>query len=159
MVQPPSDSPLPSPEESSPARSNSFFQALRQLLSARSWLIALAGYWVALFTATHWPKHILAMPGGDFDKLAHFVAFSLLAVIIACAVRARHRRLTWRALLIIWVAILIYAALDEILQSFVGRSCDFRDWLADAAGAACGLLASRWVSTGWESRSPKKDQD
>jgi VanZ family protein len=35
---------------------------------------------------------------------------------------------------------LIYAALDEWTQPFIGRTCELLDWLADAGGAIVGSL-------------------
>ena len=40
--------------------------------------------------------------------------------------------------------IAVYAALDEWLQSFVGRDMDLRDWLADMAGATATIALLEW---------------
>ncbi|MCC6752309.1 MAG: VanZ family protein [Deltaproteobacteria bacterium] len=76
------------------------------------------------------------------DKLAHFLAYGLLAFLTA---RAFRRSRGWRALTCAAVAsalMLAYGVLDEIHQSFVPyRNPDVLDVTADLAGAltACGL--------------------
>jgi VanZ family protein len=41
----------------------------------------------------------------------------------------------------VWVLIIgfAYGAVDELLQTVVGRSADFRDWVADALGVWAGV--------------------
>lgn len=44
-------------------------------------------------------------------------------------------------LLLAWAgAYLVYGVLDEWLQSYVGRSMSFNDWLADAVGVAAATI-------------------
>ena len=80
-----------------------------------------------------------------FDKLAHMAAFGVLAAFLEIAWRRTHPYLpVVRRLLVIIIGVAIFGASDELHQYFVpGRSCDFYDWMADAAGGALGLaLAS-----------------
>ena len=100
--------------------------------------IALPVYWLALFTATHWPR--VPIPGEipNSDKLLHFTAFALLAVLFWVFVRARGR-LGPRTVWIAAAVLLPYAGLDEWLQQFTGRYTDAMDFLANATGVAVAL--------------------
>ncbi len=108
------------------------------------------GYWAALFTATHTPVPP-GLPVARFtDKVAHFFLYLLLTVLAA----------RWYALaegpapvqsaplrsLIAWASVFIlYAAFDEWLQQFVGRSMSAGDFAADVVGvvAATAILVRR----------------
>ena len=48
--------------------------------------------------------------------------------------------------LVVWAA---YGIVDELLQGLVGRSTDFKDWVADVVGAGIGLGIMVW----WERRT------
>jgi VanZ family protein len=96
------------------------------------WRIALPIYWVALIAATHYPRVPLPQDISNSDKIAHFGAFGLLAVLLwrFFATRALTNASVWIA-----AAVLVpYAALDEYTQQFVGRHSDIADWIADVAG-------------------------
>ena len=98
--------------------------------------IALAVYWLGLFVATHLPpRHVPPIPVND--KIEHVGGFTILAMLLSILI---DRRSATRAFLIVVGICLIYGALDEWTQPFVGRSCDLRDWLADSCGAIVGSL-------------------
>jgi VanZ family protein len=110
----------------------------------RVWLAALVVYWTILFVATHWPHWPNDMPmlaGGYVDKILHFAAFGLLALLMVWVVQLHGIRLTTRTLFVLWIVIAVYGMADELLQLPVGRSCHFYDWLADVVGAASAM----WV--------------
>ena len=101
---------------------------------------ALGLFWLALFTATHIPPttHIpMAAQWGD--KVLHFSAYLLLALLLAMVWELAGGVLTTRHLVFAWLAILAYGAFDELSQMLVDRDCEFFDWIADATGAAVGL--------------------
>lgn len=104
----------------------------------------LPAYWVFLFCVTHLPKLELPLRVPQPDKLAHFVAFGLLAFLLWKFAESYRRPVAagfcWRALLIL----LAYAAVDEWLQQFVGRSTSLIDFLADAAGIGVVLTLLEW---------------
>ena len=76
----------------------------------------------------------------DFDKVAHFFVYGLLATLVARNLPVRGR--VWLAILIVSV----FGASDEWHQSFTpGRSATVADWVADTLGA--GLAAA--VYAGW----------
>lgn len=75
-----------------------------------------------------------------FDKATHFVAYAILGLLVARALRELGRLRT-RLLPLALVAIAAFAALDEWHQLYIpGRSADMRDWIADLSGGALALL-------------------
>jgi VanZ family protein len=86
------------------------------------------------------------VPGDYWDKVVHFSAFAVLAALFATAWQlASGGRLTFRHLRAAWVLLIIYGALDEWTQTPFGRDASVFDWLADAAGAAVGLVVFVWI--------------
>lgn len=70
----------------------------------------------------------------NFDKVAHFFIFGLLATLVA-----RNGFVPGRAWVPI-VAVSVFGLTDEWHQSFTpGRSVEFDDWLADTLGAAVAV--------------------
>jgi hypothetical protein len=111
-------------------------------------------YWSGIFLATHVP--LRPLPGGgqgrSLDKVGHAAAFAGLAVIL-CATGAMWIRVPVRLYAGVFGAIAAYGALDELTQLFVpGRSADFRDWSADLAGAAFGILVFALARAAWARR-------
>ena len=105
------------------------------------WVLC-AAYWVALFTLTHLPRvPVVGEPVPD--KLAHFLAYGVLAGVLYLAKWASGSPAKRSAYFVLTVS-LLYGAMDEITQPLVGRSCELYDWLADAAGAiiVVGVFAS-----------------
>jgi VanZ family protein len=99
------------------------------------WLITGA-YWLLLATATHLPPAKLPATHVS-DKVEHFVAYLILAVLVYASLRKMRYRVG-SALVIALVIALIYGAIDEQTQKLVGRDCSLRDWIADAGGAVAG---------------------
>jgi len=109
-----------------------------------AWRIIFVAYWIALFGATHLPK-LPAYPGPRYkDKFAHAAAYALLTALAVGAWRVGRGSAARSA--VVWFAVLSsYAAVDELLQTLVGRSCTFGDWLADTAGIT--LAVTVWLIT------------
>jgi UDP-2,3-diacylglucosamine pyrophosphatase LpxH len=111
--------------------------------------MARKGIWIlpiAVATAIVWLSHRPGYPLGitlppPLDKLAHFLAFGVLAGLLDLALRrTRHDLPIYRRHLLIFLAVAVFAATDEWHQRFVpGRECAFLDWVADTLGAAFGL--------------------
>jgi VanZ family protein len=100
--------------------------------------VVLAGYWLALFVATHIPLRDVA-PIAGLDKLFHALAYAGLAFLLA-AVAGLFGRFSWRGYLVVLLLIAGYGALDEAVQALVpGRTADRLDWLADMVGCLLGL--------------------
>lgn len=104
---------------------------------------ALPAYWIFLFSASHFPKLELGGPSSS-DKFAHVVAFGLLAFLfwrfVETLRRPVGRGFVWTAA--VWL--IAYAALDEYLQQFVGRTTDSADFLANTSGIVCTLAILEW---------------
>ena len=82
------------------------------------------------------------------DKLWHVLLFMLLGVPVALryATSRAAARSPLRVLLMVVLAIWLFAALDELGQRWVdGRDPDLGDWIADMAGALTGLLLGSLV--------------
>lgn len=101
---------------------------------------ALPIYWIVLFCATHYQKPPGLLPIPQSDKVAHFVAFALLAFFFWKYAESRGRRLTAGFAWITLAVLSAYAALDEYLQRFVNRYVSLTDWIADVAGIVVVLL-------------------
>lgn len=124
----------------------------RKLLGGkpRSWWL-WTGYWCALFVVMHVPiTRAPHLPFEQGDKLIHFVLYFLLAWLGGRHLRARGHSLRVSSILVWTVVYAIYGALDEWLQSFVGRTMSFGDWLADLGG----IVAAAVVLMAWPVRAP-----
>jgi len=107
-------------------------------------IISLAIYWPALFVATHIPEGPLISEEGVSDKRLHFLAYLILAFLVWCAVNPdRKVHLRKRTLWWVLLAMIAYAIGDELLQGYVGRSCNIGDIQADVAGVVTGLALLR----------------
>ena len=67
----------------------------------------------------------------------HFGAYAGLAMLLCTLFWARAWK-TSRILLLVVPLLLAYGAVDEVLQSFVGRTADVWDWVADTGGRILG---------------------
>jgi len=75
------------------------------------------------------------------DKILHFLIFLILSFLLWFAV-SPNRKVNWRKITV-WVVFLVmagYGAVDEWLQSYVGRSADIMDFSSDMAGLLTGLI-------------------
>ena len=101
----------------------------------RAWAPALL--WAAVLFSFSSRSTVPADLGGGMDKVAHFGAFAVLGLLLGYAARREGWAMRWPVLIG-----LVYAASDEIHQSFVpGRSPDAADWVADALGVLAGSFA------------------
>lgn len=103
--------------------------------------ILLVVYWILLFTGTHLPNlpKIPAPKIENIDKVQHFLGFGGLAFLLAWSI-PRGRRGPWRKITLAAVIAVIYAAIDEYTQQFVGRNTDIYDFVANGAGIVTALL-------------------
>ena len=113
---------------------------LAAILKLRPWiLLALVGYWLALFIATHIPEPESLMPTKVSDKWLHFGAYFGLAVLMSGFYSVRTNTSLKSRAIIPAAILLAYGVADELLQIPVNRTCDVMDWLADAAGVIVGV--------------------
>lgn len=122
------------------------------LLRNLMWAATL-GLWISLFIATHLPARKLP-PMHVSDKFLHFTAYFFLAGMIYLSTWLTNPARRWAGATVLAVLV-VYGAIDELLQPLVNRHADVRDWLADVGGAASALvllMMVRWV-VGWRQRS------
>ncbi len=100
---------------------------------------------MALFMLTHLPVVPLVIVPAE-DKTMHFLGYLILAILLFASLRLLGRR---HPAVMVLTVLLVYAAIDELLQIPVGRHAEMGDWYADAAGAAVGAVAAagagRWI--------------
>lgn len=114
--------------------------------------ILAAVYAVLLLSATHAPRVPLTLTGGDalpLDKLLHFLAYAVLAFLVAAGTPGLFRRpLVWAPLILGMVG--LFGACDELTQPLFGRTADPLDWLANMAGAIAGLAMAVASAYAWK---------
>jgi len=81
-------------------------------------------------------------PVPHIDKLAHFVAFFLIALP---AIVVHPTRWLW-----IVLAASALGGMIEIIQPWFGRGREFADFMADVAGALMAVPLGRWLSERWQ---------
>jgi VanZ family protein len=114
----------------------------------RLFQLAVAGYWLAMFAATHVPRVDMVERLPTTDKELHFSGYFVLGLLLPFW-RLPVTAPTVRRMSRVWAVIALYGALDELLQIPVGRSAEVHDWVADAVGAAGGVLLAAvlmWVA-------------
>jgi hypothetical protein len=116
---------------------------MRLLRRHKSVLIALGIYWPVIFWLTHVPIFAIARQSGMSDKTMHLMAYFVLTFLVWFAI-SPYEKVRWigRKVWIVLAILVGYAAGDEVLQGYVGRSMEVGDFVADAAGIllALGLL-------------------
>jgi len=108
----------------------------------------LVVYWIILFVGTSIPAQSVPSLGIGGDKVAHFFAYLILSVLLYLTFIFQEKlSFTQRNAIILTLAIAIcYGVLDELHQMLVpGRSAELLDWIADAIGAACGVLITSFL--------------
>ena len=105
-------------------------------------LVPLTLYCVFIFIQSQLPAPFEVPDVSHFDKLLHFGAYGVMAILFYRTYLAGWPQATKRTL--IWASVIstaLYGLSDEIHQFFVpARSADPLDWLADAVGGAVGAL-------------------
>jgi hypothetical protein len=97
-------------------------------------------YWILLFTATHLPLAVGALPANS-DKVLHCAAFAVLTFLTMWSLEAKHR-IGFGPRLRVFAAIAAYACVDETLQMIpvLNRHGDLADWIADCSGIVVGFI-------------------
>lgn len=107
--------------------------------------LILAGCLAAAFVTTHLPASTETAPPID-DKLLHFLGFMLLGGLVSWRNKRGLHGLAWSSIPPAYIALVVYAAIDELTQPPFGRDCEFYDWLADCGGGAAGLILGALVA-------------
>ena len=120
--------------------------------------VVLLAYLTALITGTHLPHPEDLISIKSNDKLLHFGAYFGLAFLMATRLWTL-REVTWRATLAIGVLVALTGVVDELTQLLPGinRRCEFFDWVADLAGAVCGLLVWHLCQSWVKAHRAEKD--
>jgi VanZ family protein len=113
---------------------------------AKSWrhrttIILLSLYWLILFIFAHIPMPKYVEKAGVSDKCLHFLAYLVLTFLLWFSVKP-DKKIQWRKAAVWWIFIIVtvYGAVDELVQSLVGRTCDVIDIAANISGIITGLL-------------------
>lgn len=102
------------------------------------WALAVAVWLVG----THLPAQQLEIgPVLTYDKLVHFIAYTVLGLLAGATLMGARRPSLRGAALAVGV-LLVLAVVDEATQPlpWFNRSGELADWVADAAGAATGVM-------------------
>jgi VanZ family protein len=104
-------------------------------------MLSLAIYWPTLFIVSHIPIPLVVRKAEVSDKGLHFLTY-LILVFLLWLVLNPDRKVRWRKAGVWWVflTLIAYGVVDELLQGYLGRSCDIGDLGADVVGIAVGLL-------------------
>jgi len=104
-------------------------------------LFLLLFYWPVIFILAHIPIPKLVYKAQVSDKTIHFLAYLILVFLFWFATNP-GTKVNWRKASVWWVFLImvVYAIIDEVLQGYVGRSCDAMDFAADIIGAFAGLI-------------------
>jgi len=113
------------------------------------WLVyvPLIIYWIILFTATTIPVQRLPSLGFS-DKINHFVAYFILAVLLNLALiyQRKSKLLFEKAQIAAILICLFYGTVDELHQLLVpGRFAEVWDWIANALGSVSGVLVINYL--------------
>ncbi len=104
-------------------------------------IISLLLYWPTIFVLAHIPIPQLVYKAEVSDKTLHLVVYLILVFLLWFAV-SPDRKVNWRKAAVWWVLLITagYGGLDELLQGYVGRNCDIKDFLANMSGVSGGLI-------------------
>ena len=110
------------------------------MISQRSWQRIAAAYAVLVFVVSVIPVAPNLAPG-HLDKAVHLCEYLLLAWLLVQVFRMqRQPRQLWTA----WWWATAYGATLELVQALIPwRSAEWTDALANALGAAAGILIAR----------------
>lgn len=113
-------------------------------------IILLVFYWPAIFILTHIPMVSIPMwviQTNTNDKILHYLVYLILVFLLWLAINP-NEKVNWGRTSVWWVLLVVvwYGVFDEWLQSYVGRSCDIADFLADLAGTLTGLILLSFFS-------------
>ncbi len=96
-------------------------------------------------------------PWAFAGNAAHVVLFGLFALWLALALPrdgdAGWPRLTPGRIALLFLAVAVYGAIDEVHQSFTGRTPSFFDWITDTCAAAWVAGTAAHVENGRATRA------
>lgn len=99
---------------------------------------------IAVLTLAPMPSS--GVPG--IDKVYHVLAFAALAFPMSAVA---PRSFVW-----VFLAVIAYGGMIELIQPLTGRTADWEDLLADAVGSALGSGFGLLVGWGWRRMRSRK---
>jgi VanZ family protein len=110
-------------------------------------VISLLVYWPGAFILSHIPIPQVVYQAQVSDKSLHFIVYLILTFLLWFTI-SPNKKVNWRRAVVWWVLFLVvwYGVADEVLQGYVGRTCDVTDFLADLAGTLTGLVLFSFLS-------------
>jgi VanZ family protein len=114
-------------------------------------------YYILIFILSS-QAYDIPLPGRGFDKIAHFIEFSLLGFFLSLGY---FNTLSYPLVVksaLVFLTGLPLGFLDELHQRFVpGRTSALADVLADGAGIIAGILIYLWLARR-KKRSPESGE-
>jgi len=102
--------------------------------------VVLTLVWVI---GTHLPRpDRVGIHVGRFDWLAHGFGYAILTACWLIWCLSRPGAVPARTAAVVWGAMIVFAAADELTQPLAGRSAQWSDWVADTTGAAAVAILS-----------------
>ena len=110
-------------------------------------LLTLALYWPALIVFAHIPVPESIRSAHVSDKCLHFLAYLVLTFLVWFSINPKEK-VKWRKIHVwlIFLGLTAYGAIDEVIQGFIGRSCDAMDLTANVSGILFSLLLLTFLS-------------
>jgi VanZ family protein len=110
-------------------------------------IISLALYWPVLVVLAHISVPDSVRRAEVSDKCLHFLAYLVLAFLLWFAVKP-DAKVNWRKISVwlIFFGLMLYGSIDEVVQSYVGRTCDAKDIAANFTGVLFALVLLTFVS-------------
>lgn len=107
-------------------------------------------YWPLLLLALHWPSPFPSGREPEYpDKLVHFSAYGVLATLLTLTHIQRRRRALdqspprrFAGYLAVFALVAVVGIVDEVTQPLTHRDFELMDWVADMAGAICGIVVA-----------------
>jgi VanZ family protein len=118
---------------------------------AKKWrrILPVVAWVVVIFVVSLIP---VRTPGPEFpfqDKLAHFVEYFILGLLLFRSVRWDISASRWATFGFLVSVAATIGALNEFCQSFApAREMSIGDWVADTAGAAAGIALLAFTPAG-----------
>ena len=93
------------------------------------------------FVLTHLPQHMIpsTLQIDGIDKLEHVLAYGVITFLFLISLRTSP---TMRSALLLFLAVSVIGAFDELTQIFVNRTASVTDLIADIVGILCVLVFS-----------------
>jgi VanZ family protein len=109
-------------------------------------ILSLALYWPALVVLAHIPIPESVRRAHVSDKCLHFLAYLVLAFLLWFSVRP-DAKVNWRKISVwlIFFGLMLYGSVDEVVQSYVGRTCDIKDVAANFTGVLFALVLLTFI--------------